>query len=203
MAEEFNAKLLVIGDMGVGKTSLVNRYVLGSYRFDYRGTVGVQLARRSVRIDNTLVTLEFWDLSGQDRFRSLCRVYYRRGAAALVVCDVSQRETLESAAEWRKVLDREVVMSDGKPMPAVLIVNKTDLGEPFPDVDLKAFCEANGFLAWFATSAKDDTNVTSAMTYMAKLCIQRTRSGIVVAGDPPGGVDVAKKVTTPPRPPCC
>lgn len=86
----------------------------------------------------------------------MSRVYYRGAMGAMVVFDVTNSSTLKGAEDWKKDLDSNVLLDSGRPVPAVLLANKCDKTERDEDVtaSLGRFCEDNGFVGWFQTSAK-------------------------------------------------
>eukprot|EP00397_Hematodinium_sp_SG-2012_P057526 GEMP01072020.1.p1 GENE.GEMP01072020.1~~GEMP01072020.1.p1 ORF type:complete len:240 (+),score=35.31 GEMP01072020.1:29-748(+) len=116
-------KFIVIGDEGVGKTCLLLQFTDKRYRKTHRITVGVEFGSRTLDIDNRRVKLQIWDTAGQDRFRSIIRGYYRGSAAALLVYDITQRDTFDHIIQW---LD-EVHNEAGKEIALTLVGNKYDL----------------------------------------------------------------------------
>lgn len=87
----------------------------------------------------------------------MTRVYYREAVGALIVFDVTRASTFEAVMKWKEDLDVKVTLSNGKPVPAVLLANKSDqssegLRTQIPKLD--TFCKENGFVGWFETSAK-------------------------------------------------
>ncbi|KAG7265843.1 hypothetical protein CRUP_010485 [Coryphaenoides rupestris] len=121
-------KVIVIGDLGVGKTSIIRRYVDELFAQTYKATVGVDFSLKTVEWDaRTVLRLQFWDIAGQERFKRMSRVYYKGSTGALVVFDVSRRggPTLRAAADWKRDLDCKVLLDNGDPVPAVLLANNT------------------------------------------------------------------------------
>eukprot|EP00771_Trimastix_marina_P002619 gnl/Trimastix_PCT/3760.p1 GENE.gnl/Trimastix_PCT/3760~~gnl/Trimastix_PCT/3760.p1 ORF type:complete len:207 (+),score=19.08 gnl/Trimastix_PCT/3760:70-690(+) len=198
-------KILVIGDLSVGKTSVISRFVHNEFRFDYRTTMGAQLARKTVNVDGRVVCVDLLDLSGQDRFRSISRVFYRGAAGALVICDAHDPKTLEGALAWKTAIDQEGILPTKEPIPSILLANKTDLGPQLPD-DMTGFCEQHGFLTWFATSAKENTNVTPAIHYLLSHLLQSGMPLCALGHEDSAPVDVEKAyrpVTVKPKKKCC
>eukprot|EP01130_Rhizamoeba_saxonica_P011582 TRINITY_DN4812_c0_g1_i1.p1 TRINITY_DN4812_c0_g1~~TRINITY_DN4812_c0_g1_i1.p1 ORF type:complete len:232 (-),score=55.24 TRINITY_DN4812_c0_g1_i1:23-673(-) len=160
-------KVLVVGDIGAGKTSIIRRYVHGIFSMKYKTTIGVDFALKVLRKNEDTIRLQLWDIAGQERFGSLTRVYYRDAVGALVVFDVTVRTSLESIRRWKNDIDSKVtgVMEDN--LPAVLLANKVDaiteeeFNSQFKD-KLDKLCTELGFVAWFPTSAKDDLNIGEA-----------------------------------------
>ncbi|KAF7662531.1 hypothetical protein LDENG_00233570 [Lucifuga dentata] len=91
----------------------------------------------------------------------MTRVYYREAVGALVVFDVTRASTFDAVQKWKDDLDSKVTMNHGKPVPAVLLANKSDqVASQQPKLD--SFCKENGFISWFETSAKENTNIEEA-----------------------------------------
>ncbi|XP_049817786.1 ras-related protein Rab-32 isoform X2 [Aethina tumida] len=159
-------KILVIGDLGTGKTSIIKRYVHKFFTQNYRATIGVDFALKVITWDeNTLVRLQLWDIAGQERYGNMTRVYYKEAVGAFIVFDVTRKNTLDSVANWKSDLDAKVQLPDGSPIPCVLLANKCDQPkEGIVNVPSKMdeYCKEKGFTAWFETSAKDDININEA-----------------------------------------
>ncbi|CDW52036.1 Ras domain containing protein [Trichuris trichiura] len=167
---ERTLKILVIGDVGTGKTSIIRRYVHKMFSADYQATIGVDFALKMLKWEswngNILLRLQFWDIAGQERFNSMTRVYYRGAAGALIISDVGRASTMDGAARWKEDLDAKCRTYGGLCVPAVLMVNKCDLIKPGDkDVQQKLdqFVAKHGFAAWFPTSAKEGTGIKDAV----------------------------------------
>ncbi|KAF7697174.1 ras-related protein Rab-38 [Silurus meridionalis] len=167
MQREHLFKVLVIGDLGVGKTSIIKRYVHQIFSQHYRATIGVDFALKVLNWDNhTVIRLQMWDIAGQERYGNMTRVYYREAVGALIVFDVTRATTFDAVPKWKDDLDTKVTLNNGKPVPVVLLANKSDqsrdgLSTQIPK--LETFCKENGFVGCFETSAKENTNVEAAI----------------------------------------
>uniref|UniRef100_A0A8C6WF52 Ras-related protein Rab n=1 Tax=Neogobius melanostomus TaxID=47308 RepID=A0A8C6WF52_9GOBI len=168
MQQERHFKVLVIGDLGVGKTSIIKRYVHQVFSQRYRATIGVDFGLKVLNWDHkTVVRLQLWDIAGQERYGHMTRVYYREAVGALVVFDMTRLSTFQAVLKWKGDLDSKVALSNGRPVPAVLLANKCDQRRHglCPKVPkLETFSQQYGFVGWFETSAKDNTNIDGAMT---------------------------------------
>lgn len=101
--------------------------------------------------------IDFFSSSwSQERCKKMSRVYYKGAMGALVVFDITKSSTLEAASEWKQDLDRNVCLTSGQSVPAVLLANKCDIKGRDRDVvsSLDGFCKDNSFMGWFETSAK-------------------------------------------------
>ena len=180
--QELLYKVLVIGDIGTGKTSIIKRYVHNIYSTNYKSTIGVDFALKVIHWDNdTTVRLQLCDIAGQERFGNMTRAYYKEAVGAFLVFDVTRRSTFDAVTKWKQDLDSKVTLLEtGGPIPVVLIANKIDLLSPTNDEDddewnslvesMDKFCETHGFIGWFQTSAKDNLNIeTAANTLVASI----------------------------------
>ncbi len=95
------AKVVILGSQGVGKTSLVHRYTTGQFNAgSMPSTIGASFATKRLIVDGTKVRLQLWDTAGQERFRSMAPMYYRGSHAAVVVYDITNRRSLEELKSW-------------------------------------------------------------------------------------------------------
>ncbi|TSK67203.1 Ras-related protein Rab-38 [Bagarius yarrelli] len=155
---EHRFKVLVIGDLGVGKTSIIKRCVHQHFSSNYRATIGVDFALKVLHLEQDTIRLQLWDIAGQERFGNMTRVYYRDALGAFVVFDVTRSGTFEAVRKWKEDLDEKVRVSGGKRIAAVLLANKCDQekDEAFAKHSgrMEEFCREQGFVGWFETSAK-------------------------------------------------
>ncbi|XP_051903338.1 ras-related protein Rab-38 [Hippocampus zosterae] len=162
-------KVLVIGDLGVGKTSIIRRYVHHTYSHNYRATIGVDFALKVLRwgADDT-VRLQLWDIAGQERFGNMTRVYYREATGAFIVFDMTRPSTFEAVLKWKADLDSKLMLADGRGIATVLLANKCEQGHALPanGPKMKQFCQEHGFAGCFETSAKDNLNIDEAANFL-------------------------------------
>lgn len=100
MSFDYAIKFILVGDTAVGKTSILNRFLTGSFDYNHEMTIGVEFGSKILTVNKQRIKLQVWDTAGQEEFRSITRSYYRSSAAALVVYDVSRRETFRSVRRW-------------------------------------------------------------------------------------------------------
>lgn len=116
-------KLIVIGDSGVGKSCIVLQLVEQKTNLSHDVTIGVEFAAKNLKINGKIIKLQIWDTAGQENFRSITRSYYRSAIGALLIYDITRRETFEHLEEWME----EVKANGNEAMEVLLIGNKTDL----------------------------------------------------------------------------
>ncbi|XP_013372131.1 PREDICTED: ras-related protein Rab-32 [Chinchilla lanigera] len=164
-------KVLVVGELGVGKTSIIKRYVHKLFSQHYRATIGVDFALKTLHWDSrTLVRLQLWDIAGQERFGNMTRVYYKEAVGAFVVFDISRGSTFKAVLKWKNDLDSKVHLPNGNPIPAVLLANKCDQirDSGHSPSQMDQFCKDHGFSGWFETSAKDNINIDEAARFLVE-----------------------------------
>ncbi|BES99723.1 ADP-ribosylation factor family [Nesidiocoris tenuis] len=171
-------KFLVIGDYGVGKTSIVRRYTEGKFSSNYKLTVGADFCVRSLMWDaKTRVSLQLWDIAGHERFSYMTRVYYKYAIGCAVVFDVTRYSSFNSVNRWVTDLNDKVILDDGRPIPTVLFANKSDIGDScVSDEAINKLCKELGILCWFKTSAKSDTNIEEGLSRLVQEAINLTKS---------------------------
>eukprot|EP01103_Thecamoeba_quadrilineata_P008224 TRINITY_DN17991_c0_g1_i1.p1 TRINITY_DN17991_c0_g1~~TRINITY_DN17991_c0_g1_i1.p1 ORF type:complete len:217 (+),score=34.86 TRINITY_DN17991_c0_g1_i1:44-694(+) len=174
---EYLYKVLVVGDIGTGKTSIIKRFVHNIFSVHYKSTIGVDFALKVLNWDsNTSVRLQLWDIAGQERFGNMTRVYYKEAVGAFVVFDVTRSGTFDAVQKWKNDIDCKVTLpGDDKPIPVVLLANKIDLQkEAFQKTpaQMEKYCEENGFAGWFETSAKDSINIDKAAKFLVSKILE-------------------------------
>uniref|UniRef100_A0A8D8I8N6 Ras-related protein Rab-35 n=1 Tax=Culex pipiens TaxID=7175 RepID=A0A8D8I8N6_CULPI len=157
MAREYDHlfKLLIIGDSGVGKSSLLIRFSDNTFSGSYITTIGVDFKIRTVVINGERVKLQIWDTAGQERFRTITNTYYRGTHGVIVVYDVTNGESFANVKRWLQEIE-----SNCDVVNKVLVGNKND--DPNRKVviteDSDRFAKQMD-IQLFETSAKDNLNV--------------------------------------------
>ncbi|CAF4845513.1 unnamed protein product [Rotaria sp. Silwood1] len=120
-------KVIILGDSGVGKTSLMGQYVSHKFSNQYKATIGADFLTKEVQIDDRLVTMQIWDTAGQERFQSLGVAFYRGADCCILVYDVTSSNSFKSLDSWRDEFLIQAGPRDPENFPFVVIGNKTDL----------------------------------------------------------------------------
>ncbi|MHA1961773.1 MAG: Rab family GTPase [Candidatus Thorarchaeota archaeon] len=160
-------KVVVVGSGGVGKTSTILRYTTNSFRENYIPTLGAGFARKVLEVDGRHVTLQIWDLGGQEHLKKVRANFYAGAMGVLFVYDTTRTETLEHVSSWR-----DEVNSHLGEYRSVLLANKVDL------VDARLVSASEGKETalmmesdYLETSAKLDQNVEEAFQSVASQMI--------------------------------
>ena len=105
---DYLLKYIIIGDAAVGKSNLLLRYVHGQFKPEYQLTIGVEFGAKNIEISSKIFRIQIWDTAGQENFRSITRAYYKNSVCALVVYDISSRDSFNNVIE--EVLKRVAVL---------------------------------------------------------------------------------------------
>lgn len=162
-------KVVLLGDGGVGKSCLMNRFV--NDRFDSQSfhTIGVEFLNRDIRFDGENYTLQIWDTAGQERFKSLRTPFYRGADLCLLVYSVEDVQSFQNLTMWKKEFLYYADVNDADSFPFILLGNKVDVEERLvSQQQADTWCRSNGGIPYFETSAKDATNVDSAFIAAVK-----------------------------------
>ncbi|XP_012887789.1 PREDICTED: ras-related protein Rab-7a isoform X2 [Dipodomys ordii] len=120
-------KVIILGDSGVGKTSLMNQYVNKKFSNQYKATIGADFLTKEVMVDDRLVTMQIWDTAGQERFQSLGVAFYRGADCCVLVFDVTAPNTFKTLDSWRDEFLIQASPRDPENFPFVVLGNKIDL----------------------------------------------------------------------------
>lgn len=167
-------KVIILGDSGVGKTSLMNQYVSRKFSTHYKATIGADFLTKEVMVDDKLVTMQIWDTAGQERFQSLGVAFYRGADCCVLVFDVNVAKSFEHTDNWREEFLSQAAPRNKDTFPFVLLGNKIDLeNRVITQKRAQAWCQANGNIPYFETSAKEAINVDQAFQTIAKNALQQ------------------------------
>lgn len=171
MIQTVKQKICLVGEGGVGKTSLIKRFVFDQFSDGYITTIGTKVTKKEFKMkhpvsdEETNVTMLIWDIMGQQGFRELLQEAYFYGAnGILAVCDITRKHTLAGLDGWIKSVHRMA-----KDAPVIFIGNKADLMDKaeFKFDDLKDFAARFGEPTVYLSSAKTGINVNLAFKTLA------------------------------------
>ena len=154
-------KLITLGDSGVGKTSILKRYVSHKFDEEMLATIGFGFSTKELTSKNgTKIKLKLIDTAGQENFRSLSNTYLKNADCALFVFSHDSKESFDNIANWIKNLkDTNNEINNCKIFPAYLIGNKSDLEHTISEQEIQAFSKNNNFYGYISTSAKDNIDI--------------------------------------------
>ena len=167
----FVFKITVIGDGGVGKTSLIKKYTQGEFQEDYISTIGAQFSIYEHKINGDDIKLFFWDLAGQDDFQIIRSSFYEDSKAVIIVYSLERNdkgnESLKNVMKWHTEINQYC-----EDIPIIIFANKIDLVGDV-EIDESSFEQLGGienYLGVYKTSAKTGNGVGNAFkTIIEKL----------------------------------
>jgi len=192
-------KVIILGDSGVGKTSLMNQYVHKRFSNQYKATIGADFLTKEVMIDDKLVTLQIWDTAGQERFQSLGVAFYRGADSCVLVHDITDSKSFDNLESWMDEFLVHAAPRNPETFPFVVLGNKADLASKKRQVQTskaQAWCQGKGNIPYFETSAKEAVNVEQAFQTIAKNALQQEASSKPVYNIPTG-LDLNKPAPPP------
>ncbi|XP_013389046.1 ras-related protein Rab-22A [Lingula anatina] len=178
-------KVCLLGESGVGKSSIVLRFVSDTFKQGLEMTIGASFMTKTLVVDQQTVKFQIWDTAGQERYRALAPMYYRGASAAIIVYDVTKRDTFDAVKGWV----RELANYGPKDIIIALAGNKSDL-EDLREVTKKEAAQyAEQIQAIFIeTSAKNDSGIKELFTRII------SRLPADFSGKPKDGHQNAKKL---------
>ncbi|KAF7059377.1 hypothetical protein CFC21_066290 [Triticum aestivum] len=178
MSFAYKFRYIVVGDTGVGKSCLLLQFTDKRFQPVHDLTIGVEFGQRMVTIGKKKIKLQIWDTAGQEAFRSITKSYYRGAAAALLVYDITRRETFNHVASWLEEMREQ---ADGNNNITIMLVgNKSDLGQrrAVSTEEGEQFAKENG-LAFMETSARTRHNVEEAFLQSTSMVYEKIQEGAI------------------------
>ena len=171
---DYLLKYIIIGDAAVGKSNLLLRYVHGQFKPEYQLTIGVEFGAKNIEISSKTFRIQIWDTAGQENFRSITRAYYKNSVCALVVYDISSRDSFNNVMSWIEDCKNQ----SPKTIFIVLVGNKSDLEDKRQVTyeEGKELADKNELL-FFESSAKEGTNVEDIFVNSAKEIAKKIEQG--------------------------
>ena len=166
----FKFKIVLAGDKDVGKSSLLLRFCDNTFSEDLKGTIGVDFKKKNIELkyDSKLIpiTLSIWDFAGEEKFRTLFPPYIKGATAALLLFDMTNKESMEGLENWVKIIDENA----SKNVVKSFIGTKIDLKDKqeVNAEEAKDFCSKYNAKEIFMTSSKTGENVKEAFLDIAK-----------------------------------
>ncbi|XP_073953973.1 RAS oncogene family member Rab23 [Choristoneura fumiferana] len=168
---EVALKVVIVGDGGVGKSSMIQRYCRGTFTRDYKKTIGVDFLERQIEIDGEEVRLMLWDTAGQEEFDAITKAYYRGAHACVLAFSTTDRDSFLALHSWKLKVENEC----GE-IPTIIVQNKIDLMDQCvvgPD-EAELVARALGCRLMRA-SVKEDVNVGAVFRALAARCLADQR----------------------------
>ena len=174
-------KMILIGDSGVGKSSLMNRYI--NSRFDQSSftTIGVEFLNKEIIMEGRRFTVQIWDTGGQERFRSLRTPFYRGSDCCILTFALDDRASFANLDMWKKEFLHYSDVAGFENYPFIVLANKADRPVHLRQVsteDITDWCKSNDSILYFETSAKDNVCVDEAFQTAIRLMVKNSKHQI-------------------------
>eukprot|EP00899_Mesostigma_viride_P002080 jgi/Mesvir1/11873/Mv00219-RA.1 len=188
---EREIKVLVVGNGGVGKTSMIRRFAKGVFTNEYKKTIGVDFLEKSVYMESLgeEVKLMLWDTAGQEEFDTMTRQYYRGAGAAVLAFSTTDRASFDAIPSWKAKVEAEC-----GPIAMALVQNKVDLIDQTVITSEEAEAMANTVgLRFYRACVKENLNVSKVFEYLAEASIKNFSNGPAPSAvQPPPPVSTAR-----------
>lgn len=189
---DYFLKVLLIGESGVGKTSILLRFADDYFPLVHQSTVGVDFKQKMINYKDKVVKMQIWDTAGQERFRTITKSYYKKANGIIMVYDVSDENSFFNVKNWLKQVDALADPSICK----ILIGNKSDVDPENRKVDLvegeKLAKELK--IPFFESSAKDNLNITKIFMEITKLIADKLEKTNINSDQiPEGRISIQKE----------
>jgi small GTP-binding protein len=177
---DYTFKIILLGNQGVGKTSIVRRLRQKGFKYQAEPTIGLDFTSLHANITHgKKVKFHIWDTAGQENFHSIIRTYYRGVACACIVIDVSDRDALKDAAKWLK--EYNTLKSPNTVGMPIIIGNKTDLERKYTYEEGEGWANDNGSLYW-EMSAKNNDNTAGLLYFVGNNIFNNWDGESIVSG---------------------
>ncbi|KAM7049220.1 ras-related protein Rab-17 [Acridotheres tristis] len=165
-------KVVLLGSMSVGKSSLAYRYVRNDFR-ELLPTVGCSFFTQTLDLDEATVKFEIWDTAGQEKYHSVCHLYYRDAQAAFLVYDIANKQTFSRAKLWLEELEKRFLPNE---IVIALVGNKTDLAaeREVTTEEAEEFAQTKDLL-FMETSAKSNYQVNDVFMSVVQELLRREK----------------------------
>eukprot|EP01039_Chlorochromonas_danica_P007879 gene7879-8691_t len=190
MSYSYLFKFIIIGDTCVGKSCFLLQFTDKRFQHVHDMTIGVEFGSRTIDIDGKLIKLQIWDTAGQESFRSITRSYYRGACSALLMYDITRRDTFEHLNRWLE----EARQNSNPNLVITLVGNKKDLEHKraVSPAEGQAYADSHG-LVFLEASAKVGENVEEAFVKTAVQVLELITSGAFKMGDDSHGIKVGMR----------
>ncbi|GMI83414.1 ARABIDOPSIS RAB GTPASE HOMOLOG A2B, RAB GTPase homolog A2B, RAB GTPASE HOMOLOG A2B [Hibiscus trionum] len=185
-------KIVLIGDSGVGKSNILSRFTRNEFCLESKSTIGVEFATRTLQVEGKTVKAQIWDTAGQERYRAITSAYYRGAVGAMLVYDITKRQTFDNVLRWLRELrdhaDSNIVI--------MMAGNKSDLKHlrSVSTEDAQGLAESEG-LSFMETSALEAYNIEKAFQTVLLDIYEIIRKKALAAQESASGAGVPQGTT--------
>lgn len=177
MSYESTCKLILLGDLGVGKSSLLSRFASNAFMGNIKATVAVEYLVQVITVNDRTVKLQIWDTAGQEQYRAISKSYYKSIAGVVMVYDITNRSSFENIREWV----RDVQQETSQNVSYILLGNKGDLEGRVVSTEEGTQLAIDLGMKFLETSAKDSSNINVAFHQLTSDILAKVDSGALIS----------------------
>ena len=172
--QNFEFKVILIGESGVGKSSIMTKFITNEFKSAYQSTLGIEFKVKEMLIDNEIYArLRIWDTCGQERFRAITRQYFQNAQGVLLVFDLTSKDTVKKLNDWLNDLNQHVT----EDCVIFVIGNKLDIKTRDISISEEAKQFANDKkLNYFEVSAKTGSGIANIFEKMTRKIVNNVKS---------------------------
>lgn len=176
IAEKAAFKLCIFGSGGVGKTTLIKRYVTKIFEEDIKMTIGADFSIKNVEVDGKTITLRIWDFAGEERFRVLLPSFAKGADGGIFMFDITRYSSIKDIDDWLAIFEY-FVSESGNKIPIVMVGGKIDLEDKrsVQTEEAMELSKSHNLQGYFECSSKTGNNVEDVFEYIAKKMIENIK----------------------------
>ncbi|XP_071786293.1 ras-related protein Rab-9A-like [Asterias amurensis] len=199
-------KVVILGDGGVGKSSLMNRFISNSFDSHSFHTIGVEFLNKDITIGSENYTIQIWDTAGQERFKSLRTPFYRGSDCCMLTFALDDLQSFRNLNMWKREFLYYADVTDADNFPFVVLGNKVDVDEDERQVTQEAameWCASNGNIPYYETSAKTAVRVDEAFKAAVQRVVELDRKQDLKTSPTTDSIVLKTKPSNKPHSSCC
>ena len=193
-------KILLIGDLGVGKSCVILRYVEGDFPGNIMSSIGVDFKTKQIELDEHSIKMQIWDTAGHEKFRTITTSYYKSAQAIIILYDITQKSSFDHIRNWITEIDKFGKQGVLK----VIVGNKLDLenNRKISKEDAENLALKYGLKLW-EVSAKDNTNIEEMFVDTIKTLLEKNSKIISESSSMGNNIKLNKNIKNKKNKKCC
>ena len=193
-------KILLIGDLGVGKSCVILRYVEGDFPGNIMSSIGVDFKTKQIELDDHSIKMQIWDTAGHEKFRTITTSYYKSAQAIIILYDITQKSSFDHIRNWITEIDKFGKQGALK----VIVGNKLDLenNRKISKEDAENLALKYGVKLW-EVSAKDNTNIEEMFVDTIKTLLEKNSKIISESSSMGNNIKLSKNIKNKKNKKCC
>ena len=160
-------KMCVFGDSGVGKSTMIKRFITNKFEHDLKSTIGTDILMKFIETESARITLQIWDFAGESRFSSLLPSYAQGSSAAIFMCDITNGDSIKNIDNWLLTFN-EGLNNQNPNFPLLVVGGKLDLDNQrsITSQDIEAYLTVRKTFDYFECSSKTGKNIEALFQFL-------------------------------------